>query len=176
MMGRTLWRSRAATVTILVALSAAAVFWRRTRPAARSELNVLLVTLDTTRADRLGAYGASHAATPTFDRIAREGVLFEHAITAAPLTLPAHTTIFTTKYSARHGVRDNGGVFRDANEMTLAERLVDGFSTGGFVGAYVLDRRWGISRGSRRRCGAGHRDEAAAEVASGRTLAARARK
>ncbi|MGH9143634.1 MAG: sulfatase-like hydrolase/transferase [Vicinamibacterales bacterium] len=129
-------------------MSAAAVFWRRTRPAAPSALNVLLVTLDTTRADHLGAYGASHAATPTFDRIAREGVLFEHAITAAPLTLPAHATIFTAKYPARHGVRDNGGFFLDAKETTLAERLkLDGFSTGGFVGAYVLDRRWGISQG-----------------------------
>jgi arylsulfatase A-like enzyme/tetratricopeptide (TPR) repeat protein len=109
---------------------------------------VLVVTLDTTRADRLGAYGAPAGVTPAFDRIAREGVLFEHAVTAAPLTLPAHATLFTAKYPARHGVRDNGGFFLDAKETTLAERLkANGFATGGFVGAYVLDRRWGIARG-----------------------------
>src|SRR5439155_7616708 len=109
-----------------------------------ARLNLLLVTLDTTRADRMGAYGATNAATPAFDRIAREGVLFEHAVTAAPLTLPAHATLFTSRYPPAHGVRDNGGFVLDATETTLAERLkAAGFQTGGFVGAYVLDRRWG---------------------------------
>ena len=120
------------------------VFGRRPHP----EFNVLLITLDTTRADSLGAYGATDGATPNLDRLARRGVVFEDAITAAPLTLPAHSSLFTAKYPPRHGVRDNGGFVLDAGETTLAERLhAAGFKTGGFVGAYVLDRRWGIAQG-----------------------------
>jgi len=116
------------------------------RGVVSGDLNLLLITLDTTRADRLGAYGAR--ATPAFDRIARDGVLFRHAITAVPLTLPSHASMFTARYPPAHGVRDNGGFFLDARETTLAERLkAGGFSTGGFVGAYVLDRRWGIAQG-----------------------------
>ena len=121
---------------------------RLSRGIAPADLNLLLITLDTTRADRLGAYGAIGKATPAFDRIAAEGVLFQRAVTAVPLTLPAHATIFTARYPPGHGVRDNGGFFLDANETTLAERLkANGFKTGGFVGAYVLDRRWGIAQG-----------------------------
>jgi len=113
-----------------------------------SDLNIVLITLDTTRADRLGAYGFPETVTPELDRLAREGVLFERAVTAAPLTLPAHSSLFTAKYPPHHGVRDNGGFFLDARETTLAQRLkAHGFRTGGFVGAYVLDRSWGISQG-----------------------------
>jgi arylsulfatase A-like enzyme/Tfp pilus assembly protein PilF len=112
------------------------------------DLNLLLITLDTTRADRLGAYGFTGIETPNLDRLAREGVLFEHAVAAAPLTLPAHSSIFTGKYPPAHGVRDNGGFFLDDRETTLAERLQSrGFETGGFVGAYVLDHKWGVAQG-----------------------------
>jgi len=124
---------------------------RLPRGVSGAGLNLLLVTLDTTRADRMGAYGAAASATPAFDRIARQGVLFQHAVTAVPLTLPAHATIFTARYPPGHGVRDNGGFFLDAKETTLAERLkANGFRTGGFVGAYVLDRRWASRRASTR--------------------------
>jgi arylsulfatase A-like enzyme/Tfp pilus assembly protein PilF len=113
-----------------------------------SDLNVLLVTLDTTRADRLGAYGFTAIETPHLDRIAREGVLFEHAVAPAPLTLPAHSSLFTSKLPPAHGVRDNGGFFLDDRETTMAERLKSrGFRTGGFVGAYVLDHKWGVAQG-----------------------------
>jgi len=113
-----------------------------------SDLNVLLVTLDTTRADRLGAYGFAAIETPNLDRIAREGVLFEHAVAPAPLTLPAHSSLFTSKLPPAHGVRDNGGFFLDDRETTMAERLKSrGFRTGGFVGAYVLDHKWGVAQG-----------------------------
>ncbi len=113
-----------------------------------SDLNLLLVTLDTTRADRLGAYGFTAGETPNLDRIAREGVLFEHAASPAPLTLPAHSSLFTGKLPPAHGVRDNGGFFLDERETTLAERLKGrGFRTGGFVGAYVLDHKWGVAQG-----------------------------
>src|SRR5690242_1057922 len=114
----------------------------------RSRLNLVVVTLDTTRADRLGAYGWQNAGTPTFDSLAKSGVLFEHATTAAPLTLPAHSTIFTGRFPPEHGVRDNGGYFLNASETTLAETLkAHGYATGGFIAAYVLDSKWGINQG-----------------------------
>jgi len=113
-----------------------------------SDLNLLVITLDTTRADRIGAYGFRDIQTPNLDRLAREGVLFEQAASAAPLTLPAHSSIFTGKFPPEHGVRDNGGFFLDPRETTLAEILkARGFRTGAFVGAYVLDSKWGINQG-----------------------------
>ena len=112
------------------------------------DLNLLLITLDTTRADRIHAYGFDGIETPNLDRLAREGVLFENAVAPAPLTLPAHSSIFTGAFPPAHGVRDNGGFFLDDKETTLAERLeAKGFTTGGFVGAYVLDHKWGIAQG-----------------------------
>jgi choline-sulfatase len=115
---------------------------------ATGNLNLLLVTLDTTRADRIHAYGFDGIETPNLDRLAREGVLFEQAVAPAPLTLPAHSSIFTGRFPPAHGVRDNGGFFLADSETTIAERLqARGFTTGGFVGAYVLDRKWGIAQG-----------------------------
>ena len=112
------------------------------------QLNVLLITLDTTRWDRIGAYGDGAAATPNLDRIAGEGVLFEQAIAAAPLTLPAHSTIFTGMLPPRHGVRDNGGYVLDAKHVTLAAALKEsGRQTGAFVGAFVLDGKFGLDSG-----------------------------
>src|SRR5438552_14500153 len=69
-----------------------------------SDLNLVVITLDTTRADRLGPYGSRNVETPNLDRLAREGVVFEQAATAAPLTLPAHSSIFTGKSPPAHGV------------------------------------------------------------------------
>jgi arylsulfatase A-like enzyme/Tfp pilus assembly protein PilF len=112
------------------------------------DLNLLVVTLDTTRADRLGPYGYASAETPTLDRLAREGVVFEHAVTSAPLTLPSHSTMFTGRVPPVHGVRDNGGFFLDPGQETLAERLdARGFQTSAFVAAYVLDSKWGLDQG-----------------------------
>lgn len=122
---------------------------RLTNGVNRTSLNLLIVTLDTTRADRIGAYGGpSASATPVFDRLARDGVLFEQAMTSAPLTLPAHATMFTGHFPPQHGVRDNGGFFLDPSATTLAERLkARGYRTGAFVGAFVLDSKWGLDQG-----------------------------
>ena len=115
---------------------------------ARDRLNLLVVTLDTTRADHLGAYGAGQIRTPVFDRLAREGVLFEQAESVAPLTLPAHVSIFTGRFPPEHGVRDNGGFFVSPKEITLATVLKGaGFQTGAVVAAYVLDGKWGLNNG-----------------------------
>jgi arylsulfatase A-like enzyme/Tfp pilus assembly protein PilF len=121
----------------------------------REQLNVLLVTLDTTRADRIGVYGrplgTSPPETPALDQLAAVGTTFLQASSVTPLTLPAHSTIMTGLLPASHGVRDNGG-FRLAEERkTLAEAFAAaGFRTGGFVSAYVLDHKWGIAQGFER--------------------------
>src|SRR4029453_18957625 len=127
----------------IVIVAACAMWWwgsHRSSPVS-GRLNVLLVTLDTTRADKLGAYGDSSHATPTFDRLAREGVLFEKAIAPAPLTLPAHATILTGVDPPIHGVRDNGGYTLGDAQTTLAQALqAAGWATAPFVGAVVVDR------------------------------------
>jgi arylsulfatase A-like enzyme/tetratricopeptide (TPR) repeat protein len=120
-------------------------------PVARKQLlraNVLLVTLDTTRADRLGCYGYANAQTPRLDRLAADGVLFEHCITPTAFTLPSHSTIMTGLYPPQHGVRLNGDAALGAANETLAETLsANGYRTGAFAGAFVLDRRWGLAQG-----------------------------
>lgn len=118
------------------------------RGVSRTDLNVVLITLDTTRADILGTYGNKETRTPNLDRLASEGVVFEQAMTTAPLTLPAHSTIMTGQFPPRHGVRDNGGFFLGPEQVTLAEILTDqGFKTGATVGAFVLDSKWGLDQG-----------------------------
>jgi tetratricopeptide (TPR) repeat protein len=116
--------------------------------APRVPPNILLVTLDTTRADRLGAYGYQRAKTPRLDRLASEGVLFERALAAAPITLPAHVSLMTGLYPFTHGVRDNGAFSLADTVPTLAATLqAQGYRTAAFVSAFVLDRRFGLARG-----------------------------
>jgi choline-sulfatase len=116
--------------------------------SSSNNLSLLIITLDTTRADRIGAYGFGDIETPNLDRLAREGVLFEQAESVAPLTLPAHSSIFTGRFPPSHGVRDNGGFYLGEENVLLAESLRDaGLRTGGFVGSFVLDSKWGIAQG-----------------------------
>jgi arylsulfatase A-like enzyme/Tfp pilus assembly protein PilF len=111
-------------------------------------LNVILVTIDTIRADHLGCYGSETVATPNLDRLAAEGARFTNAATTVPFTLPAHSSIMTGTYPPFHGVRENVGYFLDEDIPTIAELLAeDGYSTTAFVSAFVLDARWGIARG-----------------------------
>jgi len=110
--------------------------------------NVLLITLDTTRADRIGAYDYPGAETPHLDALAAEGVLFEDTITPTAFTLPSHSSILTGLYPTYHGVRLNGGSALADVHTTFAERLADdGYRCGAFVGAFVLDGRWGLEQG-----------------------------
>ncbi len=121
---------------------------RLPKGVAADDLSLLIVTLDTTRADRIGSYGFPDIQTPHIDRLAREGVLFEQAESVAPLTLPAHSSLFTGKFPPAHGVRDNGGFYLGEEHVVLAERLREaGLRTGGFVGSFVLDAKWGIAQG-----------------------------
>ena len=114
-------------------------------PRAR---NLLLVSIDTLRADHLGSYGYAAAQTPRLDALARSGLRFARATTVVPLTLPAHASLLTGTFPAWHGVRDNGGFYVGEDQTTLAETLRDkGYRTGGFVSSFVLDGRWGIAQG-----------------------------
>jgi arylsulfatase A-like enzyme/tetratricopeptide (TPR) repeat protein len=133
--------TNALAITLLCALSLSCA-----RPAARP--NILLITLDTTRADHLGAYGNRRARTPNLDRLAASGVVFERAIAAAPLTLPAHASLLTGRYPFAHGVRNNGSFTLGEATPTLATALRDaGYRTAAFVSAFVLDHRYGLARG-----------------------------
>src|SRR5437867_98728 len=110
--------------------------------------NIMLVTLDTTRADHLGCYGYARAQTPTLDALARAGVLFTQASSVAPLTQPAHSSIMTGMYPTHHGVRVNGNTALGQEQKTIAEALSEkGYQTAAFIGAFVLDGRWGLNQG-----------------------------
>jgi arylsulfatase A-like enzyme/Tfp pilus assembly protein PilF len=109
------------------------------------------VSIDTLRADHLGCYGYPAARTPRLDGLAARGLRFAQATTVVPLTLPAHSSLMTATFPSFHGVRDNGGFYLGDDQLTLAEVLREkGFRTGGFVGSFVLDRRWGIAQGFER--------------------------
>ncbi|MGH7288273.1 MAG: sulfatase, partial [Myxococcota bacterium] len=109
---------------------------------------VVLVTLDTVRADRVGCYGAEGAETETLDAIAARGVRFEFAISPAPITLPSHATLLTGLDPPEHGVRHNAQFRLAAGVPTLAEAMrAGGLATAAFVSAFVLDARFGLARG-----------------------------
>jgi choline-sulfatase len=140
--------SIAAVVTAIVI----GAWWWKTRAIAplfvySTEQNVLLITIDTLRGDALGSYGG-RARTPNLDRLANEGLRFTFAHAHAVMTLPSHTSILTGRYPFDHHVRDNAG-FRLADSFrTLAEAAKDrGLATGAFVGAFPLDRQFGLAQG-----------------------------
>lgn len=137
---------------LALALGAGLLWWSRSTPnlgaPSGRRMNVVLVTADTLRADKLASYGNTRIETPHVDQLARDGILFENATTVVPLTLPAHSSIFTGTFPMYHGVRDNGGYYLDTEQITLAETLkAKGYATGAFVAAFVLDSRWGLNQG-----------------------------
>jgi choline-sulfatase len=116
--------------------------------SAQRGLNVVLVTIDTLRADRLGCYGNSKIETPNLDKLARNGTLFENAVSQSPLTPPSHASMFTGTYPPVHKVRDTGGFILQPENTTLAEILQQqGWETAAFVGSSVLNRRFGFGQG-----------------------------
>jgi choline-sulfatase len=110
--------------------------------------NLVLVTVDTLRADHLGCYGYKSIQTPNMDRLASEGVRFATVVSQVPLTLPSHCTIMTGAYPVFHGVRDNVGYRLSESKTTLAAILKNhNYQTAAFVGAYVLNAKFGLSQG-----------------------------
>ena len=109
---------------------------------------VILITLDTTRADRLGCYGNRRIETPALDRLAAGGALFEQAQTVAPFTLPAHASILTGRYPAQHGVHHNGLYALPESERTLAEAFTDaGWDTAAVIASFPVAARFGLRQG-----------------------------
>jgi len=130
-----------------LALGAAALAAPREASAAPDKLNLVVVTVDTLRADRVGAYGFEGARTPAMDGLARRGTRFARAFSHVPLTLPSHCTLFTGLLPLSHGVRDNGERLGPA-PRTLAEiARGQGYAAAAFVGAFPLDSRFGLDRG-----------------------------
>jgi len=110
--------------------------------------NVVLVTFDTTRADRIGSYGNDRIQTPTLDGLAAEGIRFANAVSVAPITAPSHSSILTGLYPTAHGFRDNGLFVLDERTVTLAEILRDqGYATAAAVGAFPVVSRFGFDQG-----------------------------
>lgn len=120
----------------------------RTLKAPAGAPSLVLITLDTTRSDFIGAYGNDFVATPQLDKLAAAGTHYKHAISPAPLTLPAHASILTGLSPLEHGVRQNGSVALQRTVPTLATLLKEqGYLTGAVVGSRVLDRRFGLDNG-----------------------------
>src|SRR5580704_2677149 len=110
--------------------------------------SVILITIDTLRADHVGCYGAQTVKTPTLDALAHDGVVFERAIAQVPLTWPSHAVILTGAYPFQDGVQDFTGQPLAPQFRSVAQAFQqEGYATGAVVSAFVLDRSWGLSRG-----------------------------
>jgi hypothetical protein len=120
----------------------------RNAAAPPSRPNVLLVTIDTLRADHVGCYGHAGVATPVLDGLASRGVRFGTAVAHVPLTAPSHASILTGRTPLGHGLRDNGGFALPEGARSLAEDFRQaGYRTAAFVSGFPLDRRFGFDRG-----------------------------
>jgi len=119
-----------------------------TPKAVKATPNVILITIDTVRADHLGCYGAKNIQTPTLDGLGHDGVVFERAVSQVPLTWPSHAVILTGLYPFQNGVQDFTGQPLDARFRSVAQAFKQhGYATGAVVSAFVLDRSWGLARG-----------------------------
>jgi arylsulfatase A-like enzyme/Tfp pilus assembly protein PilF len=120
---------------------------KRTTPN-RPHPNVILITMDTLRADHVGCYGSKDVATPTLDALARDGVVFDRAIAQVPLTWPSHAAILTGTYPFQNGVQDFTGHPLEPQFRSVAQSFKQaGYATGAVVSSFVLDRSWGLARG-----------------------------
>ncbi len=134
----------AATVCLIAGVSSC----QKVKQIKTVGMNLLVITLDTMRADRIGAYGYEKAETPHLDDLARKGIMFENCYTPVPLTLPAHCSIFSGRYPLGHRVRDNGTFFLSESETTLAEMMRDsGYDTYAVISSFVLLSKFGLDQG-----------------------------
>ncbi len=151
-------RSRLLAVVVLVALAAVGWLgwrilgerqtWQTFSHGAFKDYNILLISIDTLRADRLDCRPSPSGITPNLDRWISDSLCFETVLAHVPVTLPSHTSMFSARYPTRHGVRDNGTFRVDPSLPTLPTVLsAAGYRTGAFVGAFVLDARFGLNRG-----------------------------
>ncbi|MGC9055349.1 MAG: sulfatase-like hydrolase/transferase [Candidatus Saccharicenans sp.] len=147
---RVIWP--AVAILAVLAIAAGSFFFLRAKNSwvnlkGASSFNLLLITLDTTRADHLGCYGYAGARTPNLDRLAAEGLRMNKSYCQAPLTLPSHTSILTGLEPASHGVRNNGH-YLSPEVRTITESLkAQGYKTAAFVSSFSVDSRFGLDRG-----------------------------
>jgi arylsulfatase A-like enzyme/cytochrome c-type biogenesis protein CcmH/NrfG len=141
-------KKRTLAILILLLLAASGLFLVLRHGRDKRPWNIVVITLDTTRADHIGAYGYAAAQTPHLDRLARGGVMFRNCYTSVPLTLPSHSALFTGRYPIANHVRNNGNYFLPAGETTLAEVLRDrGYDTRAVIAAFVLLSKFGVNQG-----------------------------
>ena len=136
-----------AVITLLVVGVGAWFAWRALRaPSGRP--NVIIISIDTLRADHLGCYGHPGGITPNIDRFAGEAVRFENVVSAVPLTLPSHSTMLTGTTPVYHGVHKNESYQLASSNVTLAEQLqASGYRTGAIVSSFILDTQFGLTQG-----------------------------
>ena len=140
-------RTRAGTIAVILLIAAGST-GRTTAAAGRPGPDLLLITIDTLRADRLGCYGPAPVRTPAIDGLAASGTVFTRAFSHVPLTLPAHASLLTGQTPPVHGVRDNGRFVVPPEALTMAELLKGrGYTTAAFVGGYPLHSRFGLVQG-----------------------------
>lgn len=121
---------------------------KRTTIKKGKNYNVLLITIDTLRFDRIGVYSDKYVKTPNLDKFALESFVFTRGFAHNPVTLPSHTNILTGTTPLYHGISDNSGFFLEERFLTIAELLKDnGYETGAFIGAFPLDSRFGLNQG-----------------------------
>jgi choline-sulfatase len=136
------------TTVLCMVQSTSTLAQTRQAPAKAVKPNVLLITIDTVRADHLGCYGDKNIQTPTLDGLARDGIIFERALSLVPLTSPSHAAILTGTYPFQNGVQDFTSPPLDPRFRSVAQSFKqNGYATGAVVSAYVLDRTWGLARG-----------------------------
>lgn len=138
---------RVARIAVAAALGAAQLAAGTAAPS-HPKPNVVLISIDTVRADHLGCYGAVGVSTPTLDALARDGIVFERAIAQVPLTFPSHASIMTGIYPFQNGAQDFTSPPLDSRFRTIAQALREhGYSTGAVVSSFALDHSWGLARG-----------------------------
>ncbi len=139
---------RQTTVSLILIFATVAMGTGCARMPESRPINVLLISIDTLRADHLGAYGYPLATSPHIDALATESMVFEHCLAPVPITLPSHTSMLTGMYPPHHSVRDNGTFTAPPEIPTLATILKEaGYSTHGIIGSFPLHSRFGLSRG-----------------------------
>ena len=145
---RSLIQPRDVLVLLVVALITGGVWSCRRAAPAKDVRHIILISIDTCRADYLSCYGYKHQTTPNIDRFAQEGILFTNTISPVPITLPAHSSMLTGTIPPYHGVRNNIGYKLGQSNVTLAEILSSkGYTTAGFISTLVLDSKFAINQG-----------------------------
>jgi arylsulfatase A-like enzyme/Flp pilus assembly protein TadD len=139
----------ALVIIVLLVITGAGIWFLQKSDFFTARINnVILISIDTCRADHLSCYGYPRGTTPNINEIATEGVLFENAISPVPLTLPAHASMLTGTIPSYHGIHDNEGYKLGPSNISIAEVLSQaGFTTGAIVGAFVMDSQFGLDQG-----------------------------